>query len=232
MNRTIVITGASSGIGAALAIRLAKPEHRLVLVARRADRLAEVAATCRADGSEVHEVVGSVVGAATISSISTLANQSENQIVLVNNAGNATFGPTADQEQWIVDEMIDVHLRASIKLVQAVLPTMISAKTGQIFNISSIVVDIAFPESAVYTAVKSGLSGFSRALASEVRKHGIRVTDVRPGATDTEIWTETSPDRSQMIPAERIADIVASLIESPMDHAVDEIVITPPLGVL
>lgn len=232
--KTVVITGASSGIGLQTALELGLRGHRMVLAARRESKLNEVAAQVEGMGGQA-KVVALDVTAYDAPTALLQAAQSfgvEARPVLVHNAGAASFGPTHEAPLESIESQIDLMMRAPIRLTHAFLPWMLEQGEGHLINILSIVTKLTFPNAAAYTGAKTGLEGFMRSLQAEVRRKGIRVTNIQPGATDTDIWGDGGPNRADMVPASAIARIIADVIESPDDRSIDEIVITPPKGVL
>jgi short-subunit dehydrogenase len=185
----ILITGASSGIGAALARQLAaKEQQTLVLVARRKDKLETLANELRSQHGVRVEVIGldlEQVGAATqlISEVEKLGLSVD---MLINNAGfglNDNFG---DMPLERIQGMMQLNMVALSELCHAVLPSMRERKQGRIMNIASVAAFQACPNFAVYGATKSYVLMFSEALAAEEKKNGIKVLAVCPGATATE----------------------------------------------
>jgi NADP-dependent 3-hydroxy acid dehydrogenase YdfG len=223
MRRTILITGASSGIGAAC-VRALRHE-RLVLVARRADRLAALAreaedACCLAEDLTDPAAIARVA-AAVVPRLDAL----------VNNAGVFATAPADALDAAHLDRMLDLNLRAPMLLTAACLPRMPDGAT--IVNISSQVADSTFAGCSAYTASKCALEGWSRVLRDELRPRRIRVSVIAPGATDTEVWPADFPaDRARMATADDIAAAIRLAITLPGTASVDRLVITPPGGAL
>jgi 3-oxoacyl-[acyl-carrier protein] reductase len=229
-----VVTGASSGIGRATALLLAKSGHALVLNARREHELNRVAESCLAAGAcAVSVVAGDVAEPDTAPRFADAVEQSgSGPVVLVNSAGTAEFGPfhACDLEQAV--QGVQVGLCGAMRAVHALLPLMLEEGRGTVVNVVSIAARHTFPNAEAYTAAKSGLLGFSRSLSASYRGRGVRVTAVVPGATDTPLWGAQSPPREDMLPAMAVAETVKCVIDLPWDRVVDEIVVTPPKGVL
>lgn len=183
-----VITGASSGIGEALARQLATRENQaMVLVARREDKLAALAAELnKAHGTRV-EVIGldlEVPGAAA-QLVATVEARGLAIDTLINNAGFGVNDPFADMPLDRIQGMMQLNMVALTELCHAVLPGMRLRQQGRIMNISSVAAFQACPRFAVYGATKAYVLMFTEAMAAEERKHGIHVTAVCPGATAT-----------------------------------------------
>jgi short-subunit dehydrogenase len=183
-----VITGASSGIGEALARRLAASEPQaLVLVARRADRLAALAAELRKAHGRRVEVISVDLeqpgAAATL--LQQVADLGLAIDTLVNNAGFGLNDPFADMSLERIQGMMQLNMVALTELCHGVLPAMRQRGYGRIINVASVAAFQACPRFAVYGATKSYVLMFSEALAAEENRNGIRITAVCPGATDT-----------------------------------------------
>ncbi len=184
-----VITGASSGIGEALARQLAAQEKQsLILVARREEKLAALAQELKTEHGITVEVIGldlEVSGAAE-KLVDTVRARGFSIDTLINNAGFGINDPFADMPLDRIQGMIQLNIVALTELTHAVLPDMRSRRQGRIMNIASVAAFQACPRFAVYGATKSYVLMFSEALAAEERKNGIHVTAVCPGATKTE----------------------------------------------
>ncbi|MBB6173754.1 NADP-dependent 3-hydroxy acid dehydrogenase YdfG [Nocardiopsis mwathae] len=185
-----VITGASSGIGAATARAFAGAGHPLLLLARRVGRMRELdlpKAICRA----VDVTDRSAVTAAVKEAEDTYGPAD----VLVNNAGVMLNGPAAAQDPGEWDRMIDINVRGLLNGVYAVLPGMVERRHGTIINVSSIAGRKALPGSAVYCATKHAVHASSEAIRAEAAPHDVRVIVISPGYVDTELSSHiTDPD--------------------------------------
>lgn len=235
----VVITGATGDIGYELAGLCAKAGDSLVLNGRRENILKSLADDCRAEHDrKVETVIGDLRTEGVIDFIKLHANWAENydyeDIVLVNNAGVAYFGDYAETDYKFWQEELEANLLAPAKLTHALLPLMLAKGKGRIINVLSIAVRNAFPGAAVYAASKSALGALGQGWAAEYRRKGIVVTNVIPGATDTGLWDamDQTPPRDRMIPARAVADTIFSIMATPRDRTIEEIVVTPPDGVL
>jgi len=186
-SRTILITGASSGIGAAFARSLASQGYDLVLVARREAQLRSLA-----DDVQRKFNVNAQVFPADLSD-PTQVKRLETQVaeigdleILINNAGFGVPGKFVEIQAERNAEMIQVHILATVRLCRAALPGMISRGRGSIINVSSIAAFMATPRNATYSATKAYLNVFSEALQDELKGTGIRVQALCPGLTHTE----------------------------------------------
>jgi short-subunit dehydrogenase len=184
---TVLITGASSGIGRELARQFAGDGADLVLVARSEDRLRELAGELSAESGVTVEVVPADLarpGSPDLI-VQTLAQRHIDVDVLVNNAGFGAHGPVAGIGVQRQLEMIEVNVAALTRLTALLLPAMLERRHGAILNVASTAAFQPGPHQAVYCATKAYVLSFTEALAEEVRGSGVRVTCLAPGATDT-----------------------------------------------
>ena len=226
MNKpVIIITGASSGIGAATARRLAQEQVCLTLAARRADRLQELAGQVEALGSEALIVPSDVTQRADIQRMLQVTLARWGRVdVLLNNAGISFDEPLVELDPDKIKTEVAVNLLAVIECSQAVLPQMLHQKSGHIINVSSIEGLIATPGSSVYCATKFGVFGFSDALRRQLRGSGVHVSAVCPGYTPSEITprlkaiVDGSPHAVRhpgLMPTTYVADQIAKLVKQP-----------------
>lgn len=188
--RTALITGASSGIGAAFARELAARKADLVLVARRKQRLEDLAEELRdRHGVAVHVVPADLSLPTAAADIHATTEKLGLRVdVLVNNAGFATYGRYADIDPAKDNDQVMVNAAAVVALTHAYLPGMIERHDGVIVNVSSAGAFQPMPYQAVYAATKAFVQSFSEGLWAETRGQGIRVTACCPSATDTEYF--------------------------------------------
>lgn len=186
-SKSAVITGASSGIGAAFARRLAAEGYALVLIARRQERLASLATDVRQRFHVSAEVlVADLFKLDDVAQVEQRIAQLDTLDLLINNAGFGVPGPFAAMPLDIHLAMIQVHVLASVRFCRAALPGMIARGSGVIINLSSIGAFIPNPGDATYCATKAYLTVFSEALQTEVHGAGVRVQALCPGFTYTE----------------------------------------------
>jgi len=234
-SKVILITGASSGIGEGAVRLLAAQGHRLVIGARRTERLAELAKSLEeADGIVRYRALD-VTSADDVAAFARFALDAFGRIdVLVNNAGVMPLSPlnALKISEW--NQMIDVNVRGVLHGIAAVLPTMEQQGYGQIINISSIGGLAVSPTAAVYCATKFAVRAISDGLRQETDK--IRVTVICPGVVESELADSISDDtaRSAMqefrriaITPDAIARAIAYAVEQPADVDVSEIVVRP-----
>jgi short-subunit dehydrogenase len=189
--KTAVVTGASSGLGAVYADRLASRGYDLILVARRADRLAALSEQLsKAHGAKVQVLVADLENEADLAKVeSVLANDSSVH-VLVNNAGLAKLRPLANTPLADSISQVSLNITALTRLTHAVLPGLLSRNDGVIINIASVLAVHSLPISSVYSGSKAYVLAFSRGLQGELTETGVKVQVVLPASTATEIWSE------------------------------------------
>lgn len=187
-----VVTGASSGIGAVYADRLAKRGYDLVLVARRGDRLKALAETIgQTHGRKAEAIVADLSNEADLARVEGLLSSRADIRMLVNNAGLARLAPLSQAPVADSLAQIALNVTALTRLTQAVLPGFVERNEGTLVNIASVLALHALPVSAVYSGTKAFVVTFTRGLQAELAETGIRVQAVLPGATASDLW-ETS----------------------------------------
>jgi len=228
--KVVLVTGASSGLGRAFAIALAREGAKVFLAARREEKLREVVEEItRAGGEAAYHVVDVRVVPALYDLVDVVLARYRRLDVLVNNAGVGYRSPLLETRRSEIAEMLETDLAAAIYLTQASLNALLRSAPSDIVNVSSIAGLEGFAEGTVYGAAKSGLLGFSRALAQELKPANIRVTALCPGSIETEFFERFRPtlDRPQML---RLDDAVRALLyvlTSPPNVLHGEIVLRP-----
>ena len=214
---TVLVTGASSGIGAALSRRLATDGARVALVARRADRLWALAENL--PSSAVAVVPCDVRDPEAIRAAVAAAERELGPVdVLVNNAGVGRYLSFLDTPLEDVATILETNLRAAFDFTRAVLPGMLARRRGHLVNVASIAGRIGSRNHTIYCASKFGLVGFSESLGYELADTGVGVTLVNPGIVDTPFFDETSfasfppHARARGIAPERVAAAIATAI--------------------
>jgi short-subunit dehydrogenase len=186
---TAVVTGASSGIGAVYADRLAKRGYDLILVARRGDKLNALADRLKREtAANVETVVADLGRTADLNRVETLVASNPNITLLVNNAGTATWGPAAAADASAQDAMIALNVTALTRLSLAAFRKFIERDNGAIVNVSSVLALHTAPFSSIYSGTKGYVLNFTRGLQQEAGNSKVKVQLVFPGATGTDIW--------------------------------------------
>ena len=212
--KVAVVTGASAGIGAASARSLAGAGARVVLTARRGERLEALARELRALGPEPLVVVGDAREEATALAVVDAAMRAAGRIdILLNNAGMGIYNQLVDTSAEDYDEMMDTNMRSTFLFTRHVAPVMIAQKSGTILMLSSMAGKYGFPGEAVYCATKFAQVGFAQGLDKELRPHGIKVGAICPGGVKTEFAigkgrTEDGVAQSQMLEPSDVAGAV------------------------
>ena len=235
-NKVVIITGASSGLGEATAQRLGANGAKLMLAARREDRLKELVDAIAQSGGTATYRVTDVTDRAQVESLAKETLSTYGRIdVLINNAGLMPLSPL-DQvkvEEW--DRTIDVNIKGVLYGIAAVLPIMRQQKSGHIINVSSVAGHKVFPGSAVYCATKYAVRAISEGVRLESNGE-IRSTNISPGAVATELTTAISDGETAArikalyaiaIDADAIARAIAFAIEQPSDVDVNEMIVRP-----
>jgi NADP-dependent 3-hydroxy acid dehydrogenase YdfG len=237
-----LVTGASSGIGAATALRLSAEGAAVALVARRRDRLEQLAERVAADGGTAHVVEADVTDVEQAEHVVTeTVDRLDRLDILINNAGVMLLGPALDAapDEW--DRMLALNVRALLRVTHAALPHLIEAahsgprNVADVVNISSTAGRVARPGSGVYNLTKFGVNAFSEALRQELVPQGVRVGVVEPGTVDTELIDHVSDvvraaARQQVaaiepLRPEDIADSVAYMVTRERRVAVNEMLV-------
>jgi NADP-dependent 3-hydroxy acid dehydrogenase YdfG len=242
-NTVALVTGASSGIGAATAVSLAGLGAKVSLVARRTDRLSDLANRLQADGATAVVITADVTKqseadkavAETVSELGRLDT-------LVNNAGVMLLGPVIDApvEEW--ERMVQINVLGLLYCTHAALPHLLRAaedgprRVADLVNISSVAGRETRNGSGVYNATKHGVGAFSDALRKEITTRHVRVSLIEPGAVDTELASHNRPEilagirqrfAIERLRAEDIADAIAYVISRPRHVAINEVLVRP-----
>lgn len=229
---TILITGASQGIGAAIAEAFAaEGDVRLALVARTASKLDAVVARCRDLGAEAEAFPCDVTDDAAVEQMSeAVVERFGTPDVLVNNAGS--FAPGGVLEMSVADfrEQVEVNLTSAFLVTRAFLPAMVARGSGDVFFMGSVASVQGYPRSVAYGAAKHGLLGLARSLREEVRAHGLRVLALLPGATYTDSWAASGLPEERFMPPEDIAHSVVAMHRLDGRTVVEEILLRPQQG--
>ena len=222
--KRVVITGASSGIGAALARRLAAQGAVVGLIARRSERLAEVLADCRRTSADSTMWAADLAQTATVGELGLRAWDDLGGIdVLVNNAAMPKRRPVDALDPAEVEDVMRVNFLAPMGLTLAVLPRMLDRGHGVIVNVSSMGGRLGIIHEAAYCASKFALCGWSESMAVDLHGTGVGVKLIEPGPVDTEIWDQPGSEeplyQGPKVPAAEVADgIIAALGSDRFEH--------------
>ncbi|KOX17280.1 short-chain dehydrogenase [Saccharothrix sp. NRRL B-16348] len=243
-NRTAVVTGAASGIGAEIALVLARSGAKVALLARRADRLTDLAAKIAAEGGQAIAVAADVTGDLTeaVEAVHTAFGRVD---LVVNNAGVMLANPLTEgrDDEW--HRMIDTNVKGLLNVTKAFTADLVEAGatgTADLVNISSVGAHLTFPNYAVYTATKAAVTHLSANLRTELGPLGVRVTNVEPGLVSSELadhmdnpdvsahltqWREQVPPLN---PAD-IGDVVGFATSRPKQVNLRQLVVLPTVQV-
>ena len=235
-DKVVIITGASSGLGEATARRLAKSGAKLMLAARREERLQELVKEIQQAGGMAKYQVTDVSDRSQVEALAQATYQAYDRIdVLVNNAGLMPLSPL---EAYKVDEweqMVDVNIKGVLYGIAAVMPRMLQQESGHIINLSSVAGHKVFEGGTVYCATKFAVKAISEGIRLESNGR-IRSTNISPGAVATELTNTISHDETAAmaeelygvaIDADAIARAITYAIEQPEDIDINEMIIRP-----
>ncbi|MFF1833862.1 SDR family oxidoreductase [Streptomyces sp. NPDC058231] len=241
--RTAVVTGAASGMGAATAVLLAAQGARVALLARRAERLEEVAAKIAAEGGEALVVAADVTDQDSVDAAAERIHTAFGRVDLVVNAAGVMLpNPVGEgrTDEW--QRMLDTNVSGALRIIRAFTSDLFAAaadgRTADLVNISSIGAHITFPDYAVYGATKAALSHLSASLRTEFGPRDVRVTNIEPGLTDTELGSHIDNaelagrldgmfDALGSLSGEDIADLVAYTASRPRHVNLRQLIVLP-----
>jgi len=204
---TALITGASAGIGATYADRLARRGYDLILVARRKPELEKLAsALTAATGVNVRVVPADLTAEADLQRVEQILRDNSSVSLLVNNAGTATLGAFANADISRLERDIRLNIVAPTRLARAALPGLLARNRGGLINISSVMSQMVIPGNSVYGGSKAYLLHFSEVLALELGASAVRVQVVLPGATGTALWNGSGVELKDL-PAEIVMNV-------------------------
>ncbi len=239
-----LVTGASSGIGAATALELAGLGASVALVARRADRLEELATIIRSQGGKALVLAADITDEPQAREVvARTAAELGRLDTLVNNAGVMLLGPVQDAPLTEWQQMVNINLLGLLYCTHAALPLLLDAvsssprQVADLINISSVAGRVARSGSAVYNATKHAVGAFSEALRQEVTTRYLRVSLVEPGAVDTELPGHNRPEilaglterfaHQERMQASDIAEIISFIVTRPRRTAINEVLVRP-----
>jgi short-subunit dehydrogenase len=229
MNKSVVISGGSQGIGKALVKKFLSEGFKVYTCARKKQGLEDLEIECQspllktyqADLSQKAEVLA-------FADWVLLAEKNIN--VLINNTGVFLPGQIQNEEEGVIEKQIETNLYSAYHLTRKLLPLFISQKSGYVFTICSTASITAYTHGGSYCISKFALLGFTKVLREELKDKGVRVSAVLPGATLTQSWDGVDLPKDRFIPAEDIASTIFSAYQMSPSTVIEEILIRPQLG--
>lgn len=228
----VVVTGASKGIGKAIAEIFAANGHTIFICARHKDMLEQTAASIQKKYKDiaVHSFAADLSEKDQVVEFGQWVLKQCTPDILVNNAGHFVPGNTYNEEDGILKQQLDTNLLSAYHLTRTLLPGMIDAGNGHVFNICSIASLRAYPGGGSYGISKFALDGFTKNLREEMKTNNIKVTAVYPGAVLTSSWAGFDNSTQRIMEADDIAKMVFAASQLSKAACVEEIVIRPQLG--
>ncbi len=228
-----VVTGATKGIGRAIAFELASKQYNLAICSRNLRDLQEM----REEILKIYPNLKILTKDTDmrkkedVNSFSQMILSEFDSIdVLVNNAGVFVAGLTHTEDEGLLELMMETNLYSAYNLTRALLPAMLEKNSGHIFNMCSIASKIAYPNGGSYSISKFALYGYTKVLREELKEKGIKVTAILPGATWSHSWAGVDLPQERLMEANDIAKLVTNALELGPSATIEEIVIRPQLG--
>jgi len=223
-----IVTGASRGIGLAIARRLGRLGARLALCSRTAPAVKQAADALRSEGIEALGLPADVSNAKSVRQFVSRVHKDLGDVsVLVNNAGVGIFHPFHEIEEADWDRVLDTNLKGAFLMSREVAPQLIRRKRGHIIHIGSLAGKNTFAGAAAYCASKWGLRGLAGCMAEDLRGHGIRVSVIFPGSVHTEFSPHAGKDPARMLQPDDIAHVVEMLVLQAPQSFVSEVDLRP-----
>ena len=230
MNKIILITGATSGFGKAIAEKFAAEGNTIILCARNKEKLESFADELKPSGATILTYAADLSKKEDAVAFGNWCLQHCTADVLVNNAGSFVPGSIYNEADGNLETMIEVNLYSAYHLTRVLLPKMIERKTGHIFNMCSIASLKAYDNGGSYSISKFALAGFSKNLREELKPHNIKVTAVYPGAVYTDSWSGSGVAPDRIMESKDIAGMIYAAAHLSPQACVEEIVLRPQLG--
>ncbi|MCP4122043.1 MAG: SDR family oxidoreductase [Bacteroidetes bacterium] len=229
----IIVTGASRGIGRAIVLKFAAKGYNVAFCARRVEPLDELAAEI----DKINNNINVYYESCDVTDVEKVKRFAQNALenlgsidVIVNNAGVFLPGEILTAEEGLMEQMLHTNLHSAYYLTRELLPSMVKARSGHVFNMCSIASIKAYPNGSLYSISKFALLGFSRSLREELKEKNIRVTSILPGATYTDSWEGIDLPETRFMRSEDIANTVWDIYNLSDRTDVEEIVLRPQLG--
>lgn len=234
MNKTIVVTGASRGIGRAIALLFAKKGFDVAICARSANDLTELAKILNDTAPHPINVVAEVCDVsdkAQVKKFGETVLAAFPQIdILVNNAGVFLPGQVLNEEEGALEKLMTTNLYSAYYISRQLAPKMIAQQSGHIFNVSSVAGIKAYANGGSYSISKFAMRGLSMALREELKPHQVRVTTLLPGATLTDSWAGVDLPNNRFMQADDVAQAVWDVYQLPTTTVIEELILRPQLG--
>lgn len=231
MTEVIWITGASSGIGKALTVKFANENHKVIGSARRVELVKEIKKIVK-NPANILPKKNNISNYVEVENL-VKEIQTDSQIkCLINNAGITSFKPFIENSIEDIEEIIDTNLKGAIYAIKSVLPQMIKNNNGIIINILSVAAVKIFNNSSIYAASKAGLEAFSKVIREELRENNVRLINIYPGATATDIWPGQALDKylDNMMSPSNLANLVYDAYRNSQNLSLEELVVRPITG--
>ncbi|UXX79915.1 SDR family oxidoreductase [Reichenbachiella carrageenanivorans] len=233
MNKTIVVSGGTKGIGRAIIEKFASEGFDVVTCARDQEHLEELAQSIQTSYAEtkIYTMKADLSSVADTKQFVEFVKKSAASVdVLVNNTGTFVPGEIHSEAEGALDLMINTNLYSAYHLSRGLIPQMIENKQGDIFNICSVAGLKAYPNGGSYSISKFAMHGLSMGLREELKPYGIRVTSVHPGATLTASWEGVELPEERFIKSSDVADAIWGTYQMSRNSVIEELVIRPQLG--
>lgn len=227
------VTGASRGIGYEVAKAFSRIGARVVVTSRDRRRLTSLVKQITKNGGCAAAYVCDVSSERSVKAAAKEILKRWGRVdVLVNNAGVTYFKSLRETSRAEFDEVIAANLRGTFLCIKAVIESMVRRRSGHIINIISVAALRTYTKSSAYSASKAGVLALTNVLREEVRRFGIKVTAVLPGATETQMWNASTRAkyRHRMMSAEDVARVIVSVFQAPKRAHIEEIILRPQLG--
>ncbi len=228
----VVITGGSKGLGKAMAEKFAAAGNDLFLCARNESTLKETQVSLQSSftNSKIHIKKTDLANAAELNEFARWCLSFGSPGILINNTGNFLQGNVFDEPDGYMEEMMQVNFFSAYHLTRQLLPSMILAGTGHIFNICSVASLKAYKGGGSYSVSKYALLGFTHNLREELKSKNIKVTAVIPGATYTDSWKQSGLEENRFMQDKDVAEMVFTTSQLSPSACVEEIIMRPQLG--
>lgn len=233
MNKRIIITGATKGIGRAIAEKFAGEGFDAIVCARNNDDLKAMKAEFKNNfpKGKLHIKKADLSKKKQVLAFAEFVKKTWDSFdILVNNAGVFLPGEITKEEDGTLESQIETNLYSAYHLTRAVLPLMLPQKSGHIFNMCSIASFMAYPNGGSYSISKFALLGFSKVLREELKTKGIRVTSIMPGATWSASWAGVDLPESRLAKAEDIAEVIWGAYSLSPSAVMEDVIVRPQLG--